>query len=348
MKSSNTFNTNEEREAAEFLKAATKITLGEASRTKVRGFLSEYARMRPVRGGDHIPQTILPRRRFFSRAYAMPAIAAMLILVVSGSTAAAAEAALPGDLLYSIKVHVTEEVRASLAGSSKARALWEMERAERRLAEAATLALAGELDNKVRTEIDAHIHKHIEAAGEDRVDLEAAEDTEGAAQVETNIRAILLARANILGEVRPAAIAAKVVARTEPAEDTDLMMMSVEVASDTPRVVPEKREAEEDEAISQGNRAAAKARIEATKKFLEKRHDRLTDDTREVAEVQLRAAVQALSSGETDAARGNRQEASVNFDSALQTVIGIQVLVAEPSELRENSGAADVEILFGE
>ncbi len=78
-------------------------------------------------------------------AYAAVTFAAV-ILLVSGGTINASRGALPGDLLYSIKVSVKEPVQELLAFSNKAKASLAAEFATARLEEAETLAVQGRLD----------------------------------------------------------------------------------------------------------------------------------------------------------------------------------------------------------
>lgn len=324
------FKQNDDREIAAQIQAATKITMDEETRERVRSHLLEYTKLRPMRVDSQSTQEQTPRNSFswlmISYIRPMPIMAAVLIIAVSGSTVVAAEIALPGDVLYPIKVHVTEEIRASFAATPKARADWAMDRAERRLEEAATLALAGRLNDVARAEIDSNLDEHVRSAGKGRQQLESEDDVSGATEVETNIGAILFARENILGERRPER-GAKVVALVEISTDA----MTTMSASAEPQNADKDELGKargESEAVAKGNRTAAKVRIEATKKFLSRDRNRLRADTRERAEARLKAAAEAFSSGDADAARGEKEEAFSNFNSALETATEIEMLIS--------------------
>ena len=59
----------------------------------------------------------------------------LLFVAASGALAMAAESTVPGDLLYPIKVQVTEPIRSALIVSPKNQALFEVKKTERRLEE---------------------------------------------------------------------------------------------------------------------------------------------------------------------------------------------------------------------
>jgi hypothetical protein len=87
-------------------------------------------------------------------------VAALILMLAGGGVAFAAEATLPGDKLYPVKVELTEPLRDSLAFSVSAKAYLEELKIERRLKEAAKLAAQGRLTDSV----NAQIQKRIEAS----------------------------------------------------------------------------------------------------------------------------------------------------------------------------------------
>ena len=101
------------------------------------------------------------------------------------------------------------------------------------------------------------------------------------------------------------------------------------------RAVPEvrpqmqiKKGSDGSEAAVRGQRTAAKARIEAAKKFLGRLDARLSPDARVQVETNLKEAAEAFSSGETDVSEGNKVEASSHFDSALESATKIEAIVS--------------------
>jgi hypothetical protein len=84
-------------------------------------------------------------------------VAALILLLAGGGVAFAAEATLPGDRLYPVKVEVTEPLRDSLALSSSGKAYLEELKIERRLKEAAKLAAEGRLTDALNDQIQNRI-----------------------------------------------------------------------------------------------------------------------------------------------------------------------------------------------
>lgn len=99
-----------------------------------------------------------PYARLFAPRALVPLLAAAL--VVGGGTAYAAQGALPGDLLYPIKIHITEPVEVALAQNSEAKAKVEARLAERRVEEAQSLAARGELDATTTAELQTNFDGH--------------------------------------------------------------------------------------------------------------------------------------------------------------------------------------------
>lgn len=84
---------------------------------------------------------------------------------------ALAEKALPGEILYPVKVRFNEEVRGALVSSPYEKIEWETERLERRLAEANLLADAGLLTPDAEAEVTRAIKQHSDAAKQSIADI---------------------------------------------------------------------------------------------------------------------------------------------------------------------------------
>ncbi len=145
-------------------KTAENVSLTEAERTKLFSVTKEYMALKPVRGA-------LARRRtpvwaLYLNARRPVAVALIAVLVVSSGAGVsyAAEGALPGDVLYAVKVSVNEEVRALVAVTSEEKAEWEAHRAEKRLAEASVLAVEGRLTHETETELMNRFAEHADKA----------------------------------------------------------------------------------------------------------------------------------------------------------------------------------------
>ncbi|KXJ99047.1 MAG: hypothetical protein UZ19_OD1000545 [Parcubacteria bacterium OLB19] len=85
---------------------------------------------------------------------------AILLLVVPY----VAEKAVPGDMLYAVKVNFNEEVRSTLALSPYDKVVWETERLNRRIAEARLLASEGKMTEELGNSVAEAVLVHSENA----------------------------------------------------------------------------------------------------------------------------------------------------------------------------------------
>jgi len=138
----------------------------------------------------------ISRLAFFdSRSQGMRLVSATLVmaLVVGVGTSYASEGALPGDLLYPIKIHINESAHAALLSSESAKAEWNTQLVSKRLKEAELLAAKdrltpaakAELQNRILLsagELDKSIVKLVEEKGGEKtigivkLDLETSID----------------------------------------------------------------------------------------------------------------------------------------------------------------------------
>lgn len=108
-----------------------------------------------------IPQTSLAWYRFFrSSSYVTGLV--VLSLVLGGGVSLAAENALPGETLYSVKTNINEGVQSLLAVSDESRASLQVKFAGRRLEEAEKLAVKGELSDSKKAQIEEALKTHTD------------------------------------------------------------------------------------------------------------------------------------------------------------------------------------------
>lgn len=147
----------------QFQEATAHIALEVHEKALMRERLVTYMSYRPLRAHRHspfthllqafdaIPLTILSYFRVRHVSGAL--IIAIFVTTSMVGVSSAATHALPGDILYPVKVNINEEVQGVLITSSEARVAWEQERAERRLEEAGQLAAAGKLDAETQAQV---------------------------------------------------------------------------------------------------------------------------------------------------------------------------------------------------
>lgn len=158
--------------------------LGKKNKALMRERLVAYMEHKPIR--THTRSAVrspLPFFTFFRAHHYSGALAVALLATVSTfGVSSAADDALPGDLLYPVKVNINEEIKTVLL-SSEEELLWEGERAELRLEEASQLAAEGRLDTELQEEVSKLFAEHTEAVTEK---MHAIESTDPALAVEVS------------------------------------------------------------------------------------------------------------------------------------------------------------------
>lgn len=163
------------RDSADPIHSLKAIRLETSSKERMRVALSEYADLHASEAG--IPRTveISPLSAFFARSRGLYAGALMLTLMVAGGTQAsiAAEGAVPGDILYPLKVSIAEPMALVLSLSPARKAELSAEFASRRVDEAASLASSNKLNNERADELAARFDTHVDELAKETVELES-------------------------------------------------------------------------------------------------------------------------------------------------------------------------------
>lgn len=129
--------------------------------------------------------------------YPVPALL-VAALLIGGGTSFAAEAALPGDILYSVKVRINEEVRALVSVSNESKANWEAQRAGRRLQEAETLADEGKLDINTSIKLEENFGGHAQKVHDQIEILKQKQNYQAVTDVSSNFKSLLKAHEKVI------------------------------------------------------------------------------------------------------------------------------------------------------
>lgn len=211
---------NLSRRSAEPLHTLKAIRLEESSKDRMRAALSAYADLHASEAVQ--PRTgtqVSPLSAFFSRTRSLYAGALMLTLVVAGGTQAsiAAEGAVPGDMLYPLKVSVVEPMALVLSLSPERKAELSAEFASRRVEEAATLASSDRLDDTRANELAARFDTHVDELARETVALESRGELGVSLAVRSDLSQKVSERTEeIANDGAPAATMAKQAASDEP------------------------------------------------------------------------------------------------------------------------------------
>lgn len=128
---------------------------------------------------------------YFTDGKFVPAFAVFLILVSTGGISIAAEHALPGDSLYSLKLNMNEQVRGLAAITPEAKAKFALEVTDRRLKEAALLSSQGRLDAKASGIIQVQLLKQAGEVKNQVASLVATNKLQAAQGVALNFESAL-------------------------------------------------------------------------------------------------------------------------------------------------------------
>lgn len=155
----------------DLIAAMKQIRLSEAARERMRANLSAYADMHAMPSGNFrdfevvgfVLSVFARSRPIFAGAFAV-----VLIASTGAGAALAAEQAIPGEVLYGVKVHVNEPVASVFAGSGEAKARYHAKLAVRRVEEAQLLEEKGVLTPELETDLaerfEAETMKAVEVA----------------------------------------------------------------------------------------------------------------------------------------------------------------------------------------
>jgi len=127
----------------------------------------------------------------------MPIILA-LVVILSGGVAIGSNSALPGEVLYLVKVSVVEPVFGSLNISSKARANWEANLAFKRLEEFENLAVEGKLTSEQRASLSDEFNARMKNSEAIVIKMSQDGDNQKASELSSEIQAKLSAHNKVL------------------------------------------------------------------------------------------------------------------------------------------------------
>ncbi|MEX0918100.1 MAG: DUF5667 domain-containing protein [Candidatus Paceibacterota bacterium] len=143
-------------------KKADTLRLSAAEKHDLRSRVVSYMEYHPLPGGSRA--IAAPSRFAFLYNVQLFRTAGALAMVLLVSVPFVAERAVPGDVLYPVKVRLNEQVQSTLVRSPYEKVVWETERLERRLAEARLLASEGKLTPEAEAEVAEAVKEHSEAA----------------------------------------------------------------------------------------------------------------------------------------------------------------------------------------
>ncbi len=173
----------------DFIRQLRSITLPSALRDRIRADLSAYADLHTLNEqvASRPVQSLFSAFMFRTRSLYAGALALVLIVACGTQVTLAAEGTVPGDILYPVKVAVSEPIALTLAASSAQKAELAARFASRRVDEAATLSSEGRLDEKTANELATSFDTHVDVLAKETEALEAKGDIAVSLAVRTDL-----------------------------------------------------------------------------------------------------------------------------------------------------------------
>lgn len=184
---------------------------------------------------------------YFMEKKFVPALSLSLLLLVTGGTSLAAEQALPGDVLYPVKIGLNEKVRGFTAITPEAKAKFALEVTDRRLKEVALLSSKGLLNEETSAMIQSQLVKQAGQIRNQVASLVSTKNIKAAQEISLNFESSLRAHELILEKIskkqngEDSIVTASLPIDTSSSSDADPVLMSAalsSVASETASSVP--------------------------------------------------------------------------------------------------------------
>ncbi len=317
---------------------AKQIKLTERERNSLILAVDTFVAKNPIRkqedpitqpsGSQPIKSPFFKQDWFFAfsqRSHNYYLAGALTLLAIFGTgTSFAAQAALPGDILYPVKVNILEEVKAVFLPSAL-KPEYEIQRVQTRISEVKTLAEQDRLSDDIKVSVAAQIDSHISTVKKDISDLKQKGD----------IKHVLATSASLESALDESQNQIESLAKEEGVVKVAFMK---EIIEDKKEDVVKDREVIEDQIYTQKTNdentlEIAKAKFEATQKNLAIIEAKLAEvDTQKV---ETGAEVAKALSVQTDIALSatSAKLAAPASESVTTPTPTVQELVAQAQEL---------------
>ena len=265
-------------------------------------------------------------------------IALLIFLLLGGGVSYAAENALPGDILYPVKVQVNEPVRELLTIDKKDKAGLATQLVERRLQEAEALSARGALNDNNRASIEVAFTKQSTTASSRIREFETSGDIDTAASLASSLEGSLKAHEKILREVAPRATGQTFFDDSKSFESLKKKLSDVSDDTSMFRIKLEQSLASSTATSTQAGlfaptRVAATAAIRTVRSFIEKNNARLDPATVTTATQQLNQADALVLQGDTFVTERKFVDAFRAFQKAGRIAREARILLVASREL---------------
>lgn len=195
------------------------IRLTQNEKKAIRSRLAAYLEQHPVQQDQN---ALILHRFTFKFSYVAMALILTVVLSSTGISYAA-EGAVPGDLLYPVKVDVLEPLHAAVVLTPTAKLQWEVTKVDRRLKEAEALIQRDSLSPAISTNLSQRVQNTANTIDRHIASLKANDNFAAAAGATSALSAILQAHAEVLthlathnsAEHQPTALLSTIISQTQ-------------------------------------------------------------------------------------------------------------------------------------
>ncbi len=255
----------------------------------------------------------------------------MLVIFMGAGAVASAEKALPGDVLYFVKVFVNEKVAVALAFSPEEKARLKVALVEKRVQEAEVLANKGKLDEKSQVQISRRLKDNVDQAIEGLASLSEQGQSEPAAEITSNFEATLKAHGEVLKEL----------SRGKNEDSRTLLPIISEMEIKQKAVSRERAQSERIASSGAKGKSAAAAKlndaeneIAQIKNFIEE--NELSEDEAHKIKENLKVAQQQVENGKKDIQEMNYEGGFSSFQKSIRIVQESKVLIKAKTDFKIN------------
>lgn len=311
---------------------ARRVRLSSRRKQEIKAGLSRFIEVSEIVRAHDMGRHVSQSNAFLSFFTKPMSILLMLALLlgVGGSTSLAAEYALPGDILYPVKVDFNEKIATVFSFNAEARAQFEAQLAGRRLEEASILASQEKLNDATQADLSLRFERQAKGVKLKIHNLDISGNANAAANVASEFETSLKSHRavfNKLNATTSTRIEMLDIDVLDELDDTTKLRVNLEGRLAAQGTTPTVR------AAAEGRLGAATNIIAATRKRVENQSSRLNADVIAQVEVKLKAADQLILDGEAKIKIESYGEAFNLANAAIRKAQEAMMLVRVKSNL---------------
>lgn len=305
---------NNDKQIKNLLERIPGIALTESERDEMKKDIRQYVEGHPI-----------PEQKFsWATLFRTVVAPALFCIAVIGGGVLAAEGAMPGDVLYPVKVSVNEQIRAAFVSTPEGEARLESEILQRRLAEVEQLAAENQLDARIRLDLERRVQSQINEAQEQIKKLERNEELN---DIKSELNATLRIHGRILKSLSDRS--------TTTQEQVREVLRSVEeeVAAEVSEIEEgEDVDAQEDRALLL--QATAENRIKETEERMIQVDDEFSETVKEFVQEEMEQLQKMLSDANAELEREEYRAAARQYEIIIEKAIDLRERINAHARLK--------------